>query len=90
MLFQLSTGLSKLETIIADLDVFKDEFYSIAKLGSSLYFLMDSLSALRHEYLFSRHYFLQLFDEAICGQLPIYATASEVVSFVTPLFADLI
>jgi hypothetical protein len=59
-----------MQNIVTDLDVLKDELYPVARRAALLFTLMRSLGSVRHEYNFTLNYFLQLFDEAIGGQLP--------------------
>nr|KAG5702033.1 hypothetical protein BaRGS_015768 [Batillaria attramentaria] len=67
---QLANELSKTQNILNDLDVLKDELYPVARRGALLFALMRSLSSVRHEYQFTLNFFLQLFDEAVGGELP--------------------
>ncbi|XP_076457719.1 uncharacterized protein LOC143291635 isoform X3 [Babylonia areolata] len=67
---QLAEELSKTQTILDDLDLLKDELYPVARRGALMFALMRSLASVRHEYQFTMDYFLQLFDEAIGGELP--------------------
>ncbi|XP_070202269.1 uncharacterized protein [Littorina saxatilis] len=67
---QLANELAKTQNILNDLDVLRDELYPVARRGALLFSLMRSLGSVRHEYQFSLTYFLQLFDEAVGGELP--------------------
>jgi acyl carrier protein phosphodiesterase len=53
-----------------DLDVLKDELYPLARRAAMLYAISRSLQSIHNEYQFSLEYFIQLFDEAVGGELP--------------------
>ena len=67
---QLANELANTQNILSDLDVLKDELYPVARRGALLFAVMRSLASVRHEYQFTLTYFLQLFDEAVGGELP--------------------
>ena len=69
-MWQLADELTKTQTILTDLDVLKDELYPVARRGALMFALMRALGSVRHEYQFTLTYFLELFDEAIGGELP--------------------
>ncbi|XP_053409232.1 uncharacterized protein LOC123561373 isoform X4 [Mercenaria mercenaria] len=67
---ELSNKLQETFTLMDDLDALKDELYPLARRAAMLYAITRSLQSIHNEYQFSLEYFINLFDEAVGGELP--------------------
>ncbi|KAK3108743.1 hypothetical protein FSP39_014630 [Pinctada imbricata] len=67
---ELATRLSDTRNLLNDLDDLKDELFPLARRAAMLFSIIRSLQSVHNEYQFSLKYFLELFDEAVGGEVP--------------------
>lgn len=58
------------QALLLHLNDLKDDLFPLARRAAMLYAIIRSLQSVHNEYQFPLHYFIELFDEAVGGELP--------------------
>ncbi|XP_069115919.1 uncharacterized protein [Argopecten irradians] len=67
---ELANQLTETQSLLTDLDDLKDELFPLARRAAMLYAILRSLQSIHNEYQFTMRYFVDLFDEAVGGEVP--------------------
>nr|XP_022320176.1 dynein beta chain, flagellar outer arm-like isoform X6 [Crassostrea virginica] len=67
---ELANRLNDTQALLLHLNDLKDDLFPLARRAAMLYAIIRSLQSVHNEYQFPLHYFIELFDEAVGGELP--------------------
>lgn len=67
---QLANRLNDTQALLLHLNDLKDDLFPLARRAAMLFAIIRSLQSVHNEYQFPLHYFIELFDEAVGGELP--------------------
>ncbi|XP_056010102.1 uncharacterized protein LOC125667097 [Ostrea edulis] len=67
---ELANRLNDTQALLIHLNDLKDDLFPLARRAAMLFSIIRSLQSVHNEYQFSLHYFIELFDEAVGGELP--------------------
>ncbi|XP_071095883.1 uncharacterized protein [Haliotis cracherodii] len=67
---KLARKLADTQSLLDDLELLKDELFPLARRAAMMFSVLQSLPSVHKEYQFTLQYFIELFDEAVGGELP--------------------
>eukprot|EP00105_Crassostrea_gigas_P044993 XP_019929141.1 PREDICTED: dynein beta chain, ciliary isoform X4 [Crassostrea gigas] len=67
---ELANRLNDTQALLLHLNELKDDLFPLARRAAMLFAIIRSLQSVHNEYQFPLHYFIELFDEAVGGELP--------------------